>query len=66
MNRLFWLGLDKCQVPTKTALSLPLLSWTGERRYDERLVGRDKDRERSLTSYCLRQNRLNLGRKGSL
>jgi len=26
---LFWSGLDKCQVPTKTALSLPLLNWTG-------------------------------------
>jgi len=36
-------------VPIKTALSLPLLNWTGERKYDERLVGRDKDRERSLT-----------------
>jgi len=26
---LFWFGLDKCQVPTKTTLSLPLLSWVG-------------------------------------
>jgi len=34
---MFWLGLDKCQVPIKTALSLPLLSWTGERKYDRRL-----------------------------
>jgi len=34
---LFWLSLDKCQVPTKTALSLSLLSWTGERKYDERV-----------------------------
>jgi len=25
---LFWFGLDKCQVPTKTALSLPLLNRT--------------------------------------
>jgi len=32
-------GLDKCWVPTKTALSLPLLSWTGERKCDERLEG---------------------------
>jgi len=38
----------------------------GERKYDERLEGRDKDRERSLTNYHHRQNRLNLGRKGSL
>jgi len=60
---LFWFGLDKCQVPTKTALSLPLLNWTGERKYDERLEGRDKGRERSLTNYCHGQNRLKLERK---
>jgi len=29
----------------------PLLNWTGERKYDERLKGQDKDRERSLTNY---------------
>ena len=63
---LFWFGLDKCKVPTKKALSLPLLNWVGETKYDERLEGRDKDRERSLTTYCHGQNRLNLGRKGSL
>ena len=62
----FWFGLVKCQVPTKTALSLPLLRWTGERKNDERLESRDKDRERSLTNYCHGQNRLNLGRKGNL
>jgi len=45
-------------VPTKTPLSLPLLSWTGERKYDERLKGRDKDRERSLTIYHHGQNRV--------
>jgi len=48
----FWFGLDKCQVLTKTTLSLPLLNWTVERKYDERLEGRDKDRERSLSTYC--------------
>jgi len=42
---LFGFGLEKCQVPTKTTVLL-LLSWTGERKYDERLEGRDKDRER--------------------
>jgi len=57
-----WLRRDKCQVPTRAALSL-LLNWTGERKYDERLVGRDKDRERSLTNYSHGQNRLNLRRK---
>jgi len=60
----FWFDLDKCQVPTKTVLSLHLLSWTGERKCDERLKGRDKDSERSLTNYCHGQNRLNLGTKG--
>jgi len=34
---LFSFGLDKCQVPTKTTPSLPLLNGTGERKYDERL-----------------------------
>ena len=63
---LFWFGLEKCQVPTKTALSLPLLRWTEEKKYDERLEGQDKDRERSLTNHSHRQNRLNLGRKGSV
>ena len=43
---MFWFGLDKSQNKSldKTALSLPLLSWTGEREYDERLetrTGRD-------------------------
>jgi len=60
----FWFGLDKCQVPTKTTLSLPLLSWTAERKCGERLVGREKDRERSLTNYSHGRNKLNLGRKG--
>jgi len=53
----FWFGLDKCQMPTKTAQSLPLLHWTGGRKYDERLEGRDKDRERSLAIYHHGQNR---------
>jgi len=34
-----------CQVPTKAALSLLLLSWTRERKYNEKLVGRVKDRD---------------------
>jgi len=65
-RQVFWFGLGKYQVPTKIALSLPLLSRTGERKYGERLEGRGKDRGRSFTSYCHRENRLNLGRKGSL
>jgi len=39
-------------MPTKTTLSLPLFSWTGEKKYGERLKGQDKDRETSLTNYC--------------
>jgi len=44
----------------------PLLSWTGERKYDDRLVGREKDGERSLTNYHHGQSRLNVMRKKSL
>jgi len=58
---MFWFGLDKSRVPTETALSLPFLSWIGERKYDERPGG--KDRGRSLANYHHGQNRLNLGRK---
>jgi len=53
-------------VTSKTALSLPLLSWTRERKYGERLEGQEKDSERSFTNYHHGQNRLNLGRRGSL
>jgi len=31
-HQLVWFGLDKCQVPTKATLSLPLFSWTGEKK----------------------------------
>lgn len=40
------------------------LRWTGEREYYENLLGWDKDRDRSLTNYWHRQNRLNLGKHG--
>jgi len=53
-------------VPTKTTPSLPLLNWTGERKYDERLEGRDKDRDRSLTNYCQGQKKIELGKKREL
>jgi len=39
-----------------------LLSRTGERKYSKRLVGRDKDRERSLGNYCHGQNGLDSGK----
>jgi len=63
---LSWFSLDECQEPTKAFLLVPLLSWTGEKKYDERLVGRDEGRERSLTNYCHGQKRLNLGKKFNL
>jgi len=44
----------------------PPLNWTGEKKYDERLEGRNKDKERSLTNYHHGQNRLNMGRKENL
>jgi len=50
------------QVPTKAALSLPLLSLTGEKNYNERLMDPVKDRERSLTNYHHGQNRLDMGK----
>jgi len=53
-------------VPTKIAVSLPPLSWTGERKYEERLEAQDKNREKTLTNYSHEQKKLNLGRKGSL
>ena len=40
-----------------------LLSWIGERKYNERLLCQDKDRERSLTNYHHGQNRLDLEKK---
>jgi len=61
----FGLAWINARCPPKLLYHSP--SSTGrERKYDERLVGQDKDRQRSLTDYCHGQNRLNLGRKGSL
>jgi len=36
----------------RAALSLSLLRWTGERKDNERLMGRDTDRERSFINHC--------------
>jgi len=44
----------------------PSTAGQGERKYDARLEGRDKDRERSLTNSCNRQKRLTWGEKESL
>lgn len=40
----------------------PLLNWTGERMYKKRLMDQVKARERSLSNYCHRQNRLDFGK----
>ena len=47
-----WFNLAGRRVPNKAALSLPLINSTGKKKHNERLMGRDKDRERSLTNYC--------------
>jgi len=51
-------SLAERQVPTKSALTLSLLNWTGQKKYNKRLMGQDKDWERSLTHYRHRKNRL--------
>lgn len=38
-----WVDPGCHQVPTKAALSLPLLNYTGKTKYKERLMGWDKD-----------------------
>jgi len=57
-----WFRLAGRQVPTKAVLSLPLLSWTGERKYDKGLIDQDKGRAGSLTNYRRGQDRLSLGK----
>jgi len=52
--------------PPKPLYPSPSSVGQGRGNMMKRLEGRDKDRERSLTDYCHEQNRLNLGRKGSL
>jgi len=39
LRALLRFSLAGWQLPTKAALSLPLLNWTGEKNYDERLMG---------------------------
>jgi len=48
--------------PSKPLYRSPSSIEQGRKKYDERLVGQDKDRERSLTNYCHGQNRLDLGK----
>jgi len=40
-----WFSLAGRQVPTKAAPSLLLFNWRGEKKYNERLMGQDKDKE---------------------
>lgn len=39
-----------------------LFSWTGERKCNKKSIGRDKDRERAISSHCHGQNRLDFGK----
>lgn len=55
------LTLSERQVPTKATLSLPSSSEQVKKKYNEKLMGQDKDSKRSLSNYCHRQNRLELG-----
>jgi len=60
-NKLPLQFLSSHQVPTK----VPYHCYSAdgqERKYNKRLMGRDKDSEKSLTSYHHGQNRLNLGK----
>jgi len=41
----WWVDLGKLLGAHQAALSLPLLCWTREQNYNERLVVQDKDRE---------------------
>ena len=58
----WWVDPGWMPGPHQSHSITPLLNWTGERKLNERLVGRDKDRERSLTNYHHGQNRLDLGK----
>jgi len=41
----WWVDLGWMPGTHQATLSLPLLSWTGERKRNKRLMGQDKDRE---------------------
>lgn len=46
----------------KSCSITPFFIWTGERKYNEKLMGQDKDSKRSLSKYYHRQNKLQLGK----
>lgn len=48
------------QLPTKSTLSFPSSAVRGRDNTMVRVMGQDKDREKSLTSYCNGKNRLGL------
>lgn len=56
-----WAWLDTRFPPDHSII--PLFSWTGDSKYNERLMGQGHDKEMSLTSYHYSQNRLDLGQK---
>jgi len=57
-----WFSLAGCQVPTKAALSLPLLNWTGEKKNMTKGLWVEIRPGRSVSNYCHRQSRLDLGK----
>jgi len=59
---MWWVGPGWTPGGPESRSITPLLSWTGERKYNKRIMGQDKGRGRSLSSYCHGQNRLSLGK----
>lgn len=58
---LWWVGLGWMS-GALLSCSVKSLNWTGDKKNNERLLGREKDRDRSVTSYPQRPNRLNVGK----
>jgi len=56
---LAWLD-TRC--PQKPLYHSPCSAGQGGKKYDKKLMGRDKHRETSLTKYHHRQSRINLGK----
>jgi len=60
VEQLSWFSLAGHQVLTES-LPPPQLD-RGGKKYNERLMGQDKDKERSLIDYCRGQNSVDLGK----
>lgn len=53
----FWMNLFKAIWVHPSWMPSAHLSWTGERKYNERLLGQDKGRERSFTRFLSQAKR---------